>query len=156
MLNPYEPTITSPIVRDVANARINSVSRIFVWIGLLGSLIYIPIVIGCFVSLGGHLIGRSASNSTIYNLLALALATAVNSAILVLWLTFVVTARQIRRRNYRVRTRALVLAVVLSLGFPVLTIPGIMCFLWLRQFFHDGEREPTATITEWPPKNFSN
>lgn len=143
MLNPYEPTITSPIVRDVANARINSVSRIFVWIGLLGSLIYLPIVIGCIVSLGAYLIGRPASNATIYDLLALALVTAVNSAILVLWLTFVVTARQIRRRNYRVRTRALVLAIVLSLGFPVLTIPGIMCFRWLRQFFHDGEREPT-------------
>ena len=143
MLNPYEPTITSPIVRDVANARLNSVSRIFVWIGLLGSLIYLPIVIGCIVSLGAYLIGRPASNATIYDLLALALATAVNSAILVLWLTFVVTARQIRRRNYRVRTRALVLAIVLSLGFPVLTLPGIMCVRWLRQFFLDGERVPT-------------
>jgi hypothetical protein len=143
ILNPYEPTITSPIFRDVANARINSVSRIFVWIGLLGSLIYIPMVIVCLVSLVVHLVSRPTSNSTIYDLLAIALATAVNSAILVLWLTFIVTARQIRRRIYRVRTRALVLAIVLSLGFPVLTIPGIMCFRWLRQFFHDGNREPT-------------
>ena len=142
-LNPYEPTVTSPIVRDVANARLNSVSRIFVWIGLLGSLIYIPIVIGCLVSLVAYLIGRPTSNATIYDLLAIALATAVNSAILVLWLTFIVTARQIRRRLYRERNRALVLAIVLSLGFPVLTIPGIMCFRWLRQFFHDGDHEPT-------------
>ncbi len=142
-LNPYEPTVTSPIVRDVANARLNSVSRIFVWIGLLGSLIYIPIVIGCLVSLGAYLVSRPTSNATIYDLLAIALATAVNSAILVLWLTFIVTARQIRRRTYRARSRALVLAIVLTLGFPVLTIPGIMCFRWLRQFFHDGHHEPT-------------
>lgn len=142
MTNPYEPTITTPIVRDVANDRINSVSRIFVWIGLLGSLIHIPTVIACLVSLVVHLVGRPTSHSTIYNMLAVTVATAVNSAILVLWLTFIVTARQIRQRIYRVRTRALVLSVVLTLGFPVLTIPGIMCFRWLRQFFHDGYRKP--------------
>jgi len=136
MTNPYEFTVTTPIIRDVANDRINSVSRIFVWIGLLGSLLYVPIVIGCLVSLVANLVGRPLSNPKIDTPWVIAFATAINAAILAIWLTFIITARQIKRRIYRVRTRALVLSVIFTLGFQVLTIPGIICFRWLRKFFH--------------------
>lgn len=145
MTNPYEATTTTPIIGDVAHDRINSVSRIFVWIGLLGSLLYIPIVIGCLVSLVANLIGRPLSNPKIDTPWVIAFATVMNSAILAIWLTFVVTARQIKRRIYHVRTRALVLSVILTLGFPVLTIPGIMCFRWIRKFFHAGIADQLST-----------
>jgi len=49
--NPYALTISVGILRDVTAERLNAVSRVFVWIGLLGTLIYIPIFIACFVSL---------------------------------------------------------------------------------------------------------
>ena len=49
--NPYVPSISVGILRDVTAERLSAVSRIFVWIGLLGTLTFIPIFIACVVSL---------------------------------------------------------------------------------------------------------
>lgn len=142
MVNPYAPTLTTPIGEDVADQRLNSVSRIFVWIGLPGTLIYVPIVIGCMVSLTANLIGRPISDPKIATPLVLAFATAFNSIVLSLWLTFIITGRQIKRRRVRARNWALALSILMTLAFPILTIPGIMCFRWVHRYLrNDMNRE---------------
>lgn len=146
--NPYVPTATHSITRDAVSAKLQAVCRIFMWMGLLGSVIYIPIVVGCTGALIASLFGRPISDPKIGTPLMLAFATLFNTAVLSVWLIFIVTARQIKKRDYTVRSRALALSVFLTLGFPILTIPGVMCYRWIRQYFRDDFDEQWMSMVE--------
>ncbi|MBX3416504.1 MAG: hypothetical protein KF851_02780 [Pirellulaceae bacterium] len=136
--NPFAPTITREIVVDPATEKLRAVSRIFFWIGLLGAVVYVPMVVGCIISLIASLIGRPFGNPEIATPLVLVLATAFNGVVLSIWITYIITSFHIKHRRLHARTRALFLSVVLALGFPILTIPGVVCFRWIRRYLKDN------------------
>lgn len=133
--NPYASANMAAVVRDPSVARLNAVSRILVWIGLLGCLISVPMTIVSCVSLIGYFLGYSLPHPQVATALVLALTCLIHGGLLSLWLTFIVTARQVRRRVYTARRRALALSVLLMFGFPLLTLPGICCYRWISRYF---------------------
>lgn len=133
--NPYASANLAAVVRDPSIARLNAVSRILVWIGLLGSLVSLPMTIGSLVCLIAYAIGYPLRDPKIATAWVLTLSCLVHGGLLSLWLTFIVTARQVRWRVYTARRRALALSMLLIFGFPLLTLPGICCYRWIARYF---------------------
>ena len=108
---------------DLSTVRLRAVARAFKIFGWFWVVVYTPIVITCVGSLFATLAGYP-----IDSLIVLAGASFFNGAILALAILFVTTGRRIRLRDATAQRRALVLSCVMMLGFPILTIVGIICY----------------------------
>ena len=129
--NPYSaPTTTSDPQPELATTRIRSVSRTFRWLGWILTILYVPIVVTCVVSLVLALLGHPVDSP-----LVLALASVFNGAILAVAILFILTGRRIAAGDYSVRGRALFLSCILMLGFPIFTVIGIFCFRYLKMYY---------------------
>lgn len=146
MINPYASPNSAPIARDIASERLNAVSRIFLWVGLLGCFFSVPCVIFCLIVFILNLVGHPMVEP-MHPLFAL-FPIALYSSILLLCVTYVVTARQIKQRSYNVRDQALALSFLLILGIPIFTIPGVLCLVWLRKYFRASGDVPQLNIED--------
>lgn len=117
------PSTGQPTLDDPLTVQVRSVARVFKIFGWFWVIIYTPIVVTCigslFITLAGHRIESP---------LVLAGASLFNGAILALAVLYVTTGRRISKRDVRVRRRALLLSCFMMLGFPILSIVGIICY----------------------------
>ena len=140
--NPYSsPTVAGTEV-DPSKVPLGSVTRVYKWLGWVGAIIYVPIVITCVAALALSLAGHHEESP-----LVLAFASLVNGAILTLAVLLLLTSRRIAARDYSVRGRALILSCILMLGFPLLTVVGIICYRNITQHFLNAESDTTPRPT---------
>jgi hypothetical protein len=135
--NPYaSPQSTNEPLTD-SEREIRVVVRVFRWIGWLGTIIYVPMVVGPVGTLVYSILVEPQESPVV-----LVCAAFFNGIVLSIFVAMLFAASKLKHRRPGALKWGSVLSCVMMIGFPLFTLIGVLCLRKLRRYY--------ATYSELP------